>query len=118
MDKVKCNRPDTLAGGRGKEMRGLRNSPRRSPLTPSERPIAGDGPTSVPGAAQPAILTLGLAGYGARASLLAGLGLLEASAFAPVLETFDVAERFRAVRDRGAAPWSGVSEALDGMAPR
>jgi outer membrane protein len=54
--------------------------------------------------------------YGARVSLLAGLGLLEARFLAPELETFDAAKRFTRVRGRGAVPWSGVSAAIDEMA--
>lgn len=57
--------------------------------------------------------------YVAQAQLLAAMGRLDASLLAPGLDLYDPAANYQRVRNRGAVPWEGAVEALDGvLAPR
>jgi outer membrane protein len=53
--------------------------------------------------------------YVAQASLLGAMGRLEARSLVSGTPLYDPAESFDRVRNRGAVPWSGLIEALDGV---
>lgn len=53
--------------------------------------------------------------YVAQAQLLAAMGRLEGPDLAPV-EGYDPADNFNRVRNRGAVPWEGLVQAIDGIA--
>jgi outer membrane protein len=54
--------------------------------------------------------------YAAQAALLAAMGRLSGADLDASLDAYDPADNFRRVRNRGALPWDGVIEALDGIA--
>lgn len=57
--------------------------------------------------------------YVAQAMLLAAMGRLDVNLLAPGVDVYDPAANYDRVRSRGAVPWEGLVQALDGvLAPR
>ena len=95
---------------------------RRLPISMTGRdpaaPVIRDAAEATAKSASAQVASARAAEYVARASLLAAMGQLEGPALNPTIEAYDPSDNYRAVRNRGALPWDGVIEAIDGAETR